>query len=202
MERSVKTHVQQSVKTHVQQPETLVPGAASKRHLLEIYLKDHHAAAVGGVELARRAARKNRGNVFAEPLGDLSREIEDDRESLLDLMAALGVSPDPMKQAAMWLLEKAGRLKPNGTILSYSPLSRVIELEALEAGVQAKREMWSALLRVEGADPRLRTAGLRRLEMRAVDQLERLEELRLRACDIALTGEPLHAGPAMTDMQP
>jgi hypothetical protein len=161
-----------------------------ERRFLDIYLKDHHAGAVGGAELARRAARNNRGHDLGGPLEDLSQEIDDDRESLLDLMRALGISPDPIKQAAMWLLEKAGRLKPNGAFLSYSPLSRVMELEALEAGVQGKRELWSALLRIAGTDPRLRVAELRRLESRAAAQLERLETLRLRACEEALTAAP------------
>jgi hypothetical protein len=38
-------------------------------------------------------------------------------------MELLGVKPNPIKDAAGWTAEKFGRLKPNNSLLSYSPLS-------------------------------------------------------------------------------
>src|SRR3954465_3970114 len=94
-----------------------------------IHLNAPLAGAAGGLELARRALGANRGTAFEAPLQRLATEIAEDREALLDVMDRLGARRDPVKQWAGWLAEKAGRLKPNGRLLGYSPLSRVVELE-------------------------------------------------------------------------
>ena len=57
------------------------------------------------------------------------RQIEEDVDALRDLMARLGVKPDRVKEAMGWTAEKLGRLKLNGQLLGYSPLSRLVELE-------------------------------------------------------------------------
>ncbi len=46
-------------------------------------------------------------------------------------MAALGVPQDRVKNAMGWGAEKLGRLKPNGQLTGYSPLSRMVELKGL-----------------------------------------------------------------------
>jgi hypothetical protein len=51
------------------------------RQLLGIYLNDHLAGAMGGIELARRALRNNRGTPLAADLERLVREIDEDRVS-------------------------------------------------------------------------------------------------------------------------
>ena len=60
-----------------------------------------------------------------------------------------------MKPAVAWIAEKAGRLKLNGQIRGYSPLSRLVELEGLEVGVTGKRSLWQALSRAFLDDARL-----------------------------------------------
>jgi hypothetical protein len=123
--------------------------------LLAIYLQDHLAGATFGVELARRARGANAGTELGEFLAGLATEIDEDRTALAGLMAQLGVRPDSLKQALGWAAEKAGRLKRNGRFVSYSPLSRVLELEALIAGVNGKLALWHVLQLVaegEGLD--------------------------------------------------
>ena len=111
--------------------------------LLSIYLKDHFAGSTFGVELARRARDSNLGNDFGVFLSDLAQQIEEDRESLRQIMDALDVGPDEAKNAMGWAAEKFGRLKPNGRIRGYSPLSRLLELEGLQGGVgQSCRYGW------------------------------------------------------------
>jgi hypothetical protein len=73
--------------------------------------------------------------------------------------------------------EKAGRLKLNGSLLSRSPLSDLVELEGLALGVQGKLAGWRLLKALD--DPRLDGTELDRLIARAEDQAERLETLRL-----------------------
>src|SRR6476660_2162050 len=104
--------------------------------LLAIYLNDHLAGAAAGADLAGRLAAENRSDArFAVALERLAVEIREDRDMLRTLMDELDVDVDRAKQLVAWSAEKAGRLKLNGRLLGYSPLSRVEELEALRLGV-------------------------------------------------------------------
>ena len=154
--------------------------------LLSIYLNDHLAGATAGVELARRARSSNRSSELGAYLDRLVEEIEEDRSTLLSLMGRLDIGRDRLKEAAGWAAEKVGRLKLNGSLLAYSPLSRVVELEALVLGVTAKRTLWDALKRVRDTDPRLSDVDLDALAGRADRQRRELEHHRLVAVDEAL----------------
>jgi hypothetical protein len=154
--------------------------------LLAIYLNDHLAGAAGGLELVRRAQRANQGTALGDELAELAAEIEEDRAALVAIMERLDVGGDRLKVAAGWAAEKVGRLKLNGRLLGYSPLSRVVELEALLLGVNAKRAGWRALRDLAITEPRLDVAELDRLIDRAERQIERLEEQHRRAAAEAL----------------
>ena len=160
------------------------PALSSDRRT--IYLNDHLAGSTFGLELARRARSANRGSEFGPPLDELVEEIAADRRQLEAIMERLGVPRDRTKVTAGWLAEKAGRLKPNGRLRGYSPLSRVLELEALSGGVNAKLGLWRALRRTAPAEPRLDEEHLDRLIARAEAQLERLAQLQSRAAELAL----------------
>ncbi len=108
------------------------------RKLLRIYLQDHLAGSTAGLELARRARGQNEGNPYGEPLAKLADDIEADRRSLESVMDDLGFGADRAKNLAFWAAEKAGRLKLNGQLTGYSPLSRHMELEGLITGVNAQ----------------------------------------------------------------
>src|SRR4051794_33696236 len=152
--------------------------------LLAIYLNDHLAGATGGLELAKRALGSNRDTQFEPALERLVREIDEDCERLKDIMAVLRTGEDRLKTIGAFVFEKVGRLKLNGSWLSYPPLSRLIELEALSAGVTGKLGLWLALQQV--ADRRLERFDLPGLEQRARDQLELIDVQRLDAARIAL----------------
>ena len=102
-------------------------------------------------------------------------------------MARLDVEEDPIKQRGAWAFEKVGRLKLNGQLFGYSPLSRLVELEGLCLGVTGKRLLWVVLLENHGHDPRLEGVNLRQLLARAKAQRVTLEDLRLLAATEALT---------------
>jgi hypothetical protein len=153
---------------------------------LSIYLNDHLAGATAGVNLARRAAGNNRSTGYGEVLDALAEEIDEDREALIDVMERLSVGQDRLKVALGWGIEKAGRLKSNGTLLAYSPLSRLEELEGLSLGVEGKLALWTTLRRTHGGDPRLQGVDFDRLVDRARSQRRRLERQRARAADEAL----------------
>jgi hypothetical protein len=162
--------------------ETALTGVRGRAAvLLEIYLNDHLAGATGGLELARRAARSNRGSVVGEVFQRLAGEIAEDREALLEVMAALGVPVRRYKLYAAWTAEKVGRLKFNGRLLRRSPLSALIETEAMRLGVEGKAALWRVVRLLADRDPRLEAARLDRLLSRARQQADELEELRVRA---------------------
>jgi hypothetical protein len=137
-----------------------------------------------GKELARRASRENRGDPYGAELEPIAAEIEEDVQALERIMDELGVKRDRRKDAAGWVGEKLGRLKRNGTSFSYSPLSRLVELEGLVIGVTGKQALWEALTDA----PAAAAVGpdIERLTERARDQRARLEALRRRAAREAL----------------
>jgi hypothetical protein len=156
--------------------------AASK--YLPIYLNDHLAGATAGYELAKRTLGHNRGTPFESFLEQTAKEIGEDRVALRDIMSALEIGEDPVKKIGAWALERVGRLKLNGSLLGYSPLSRQIEFEGLALGVTGKLALWRALQLVD--DERLARFDIAALEARAELQQVGIEAQRLEAARIAL----------------
>ena len=155
-------------------PETVMPSAGV---LLEIYLRDHHAAASAGVAIAHRVAARERPSSAGSPLGEVAAEIEADLRSLEGLMARLGVQPSRVKDTLARLAEKAGRLKLNGRLVRHSPLSDVFELETLVVGITGKQALWESL-RGTGAIPQ---DQLHTLIERAQEQRQIVERCRRAA---------------------
>lgn len=134
-------------------------------------------------------ARRLRGSNVDDPefgpvLAEVCTEIEADRETLKTVMDRLGVGQSRLKPLAAVLGERLGRLKPNGQLHGYSPLSRLVELELLQIGVVGKRRLWRALEHTHSSD--LSGIDLGALAERATGQLRRLEALHLKAAALAL----------------
>lgn len=156
-------------------------GQPSPEHLLAIYLNDHLAGSVVGAQLARRVAAENEGTALHAPLSRLAEDIAADRRSLQQCMTALGVRRHRWKEAVAWALERAGRVKPNGRLTGYSPLSLLVEVEALQSGVRGKWALWHTLIEARANDPRLADADLPRLLQRAEAQSAELDGLHAQA---------------------
>jgi hypothetical protein len=154
--------------------------ATDNNALLGIYLNDHLAGATGGTELARRLASSD-DQWSGGDLGRLADEIAEDRTTLMEIMERLRIPVRQYKVLAGWAGEKVARLKLNGHLLSRSPLSRLVELEAMRLGVEGKAAGWRTLLVRAEHDDRLDVPQLRRLLERAREQAETLEKLRVRA---------------------
>lgn len=152
---------------------------------LAIYLNDHFAGAIAGLELARRSLSSNRGSEFEGSLSSLVQEISEDRDALQDLMERLQVARDPIKPVLAWSAEKVGRLKLNGRLRGYSPLSRVVEFEGLSLGIEGKLRLWRNLDAIKNSRSALAVFPLGELIRRAEEQLAGLEKLRVRAAEIA-----------------
>lgn len=150
--------------------------------LLAIYLRDHHAAGRAGSALAQRVA--SNATLPAErraELSEVAREVAEDLAMLESVMAALRVDPSVFKDRVALAVERLGRLKLNGRLVSRSPLSTVLELEALLAGITAKAAMWRALARLPQASDTFGAERLRQLNERADRQRAVVEACRLEA---------------------
>ncbi|MEU2062741.1 hypothetical protein [Streptomyces sp. NPDC013455] len=154
--------------------------------LLGIYLNDHLAGATAGTERAGHLARSTRGSALGQALGPVAAEIREDRATLLGIMRDLDVPVRRAKVCAGWAAEKAARLKANGRLVRRSPLSTVLELEALRLGVEGKASLWLTLRRLATTDPRLDPGRLDALLDRARRQQDTVEEWRIRQVDAAL----------------
>jgi hypothetical protein len=159
--------------------------SAEPDRLLAIYLNDHLAGATLGVELARRLRSSNRSDPeFGEPLARICAEIEEDCDTLVRLMEKLEIGRDQVKPVLAKLAERLGRLKLNGRIRGYSPLSRVLELEILSGLVGGKLQLWNALEQSFGES--LDGFDFHDLAARADRQGQRVEDLHLAAAQRAL----------------
>jgi hypothetical protein len=168
-----------------------VSSSTDRDRFLRIYLNDHLAGATVGVELSKRVLAENRETTFGAALAPLAAEIADDRATLRGLMDRLGAPVDVVKNTAAWSVEKLARLKPNGRIRGYSPLSRLVEIEALITGVEGKASLWRTLIvwARTSSDGRLDPSELDLLHARARGQQRALEGLRAEAAEAAFTGQ-------------
>lgn len=148
--------------------------------LLGIYLNDHLAGATAGTDRARSLAGALRESPSGPALRTIAREIVEDRASLLAIMDSLGVPVRHYKVSLAWAAEKAGRLKSNGRLVGRSPLTSMVELEALRLGVLGKASAWQTLRQVAESDTRLDARQLDDLLARAERQQATLEDLRRR----------------------
>jgi hypothetical protein len=154
---------------------------------LQAYLTDHMAGSVSASDLAKRGAKNNEG-----PMGtffaDLAREIDADRRTLKSVASQLGVKAHPFKQAGAVAAERLSRFKIDHRMTGSSQLSLLLELELLYLGIQGKQVLWRTLQAVASNELRLAEFDFGKLADRAQNQLDAVEEQRLKAAATALSG--------------
>lgn len=167
------------------------PSTSAK--VLRIYVNDHRAGAVGGVALYRRIADRYSGTPLGEAAGELVGAIEDDRQALERWAHTHGIAPNPLKKMVTRIVEIVARAKLNGYVIRRSPLSPVLEIEALLAGIDAKCSLWHSLqaagLPVGGSDYDV-------LIGRATEQRAQLVPFHANAAVAALTAFAEQTPPA------
>lgn len=145
---------------------------------LRIYMNDQLALGVLWRELARRAARSNRGTDLGKTLAEVAQAIAEDVRTFEEIMERLGIRKSVAKPPLALLAERMGRLKLNGRLLGYSPLSRFAELEFLTMGIDGKKQLWDTLGDLAGLRDRLPEVDFDGLIRRAEEQREALEPFR------------------------
>lgn len=149
--------------------------------LLPIYLNDQLAAGIAWRELARRAARNNRGSEAGVAIERVAGAIAEDVDTFRAIMRRIGADESRVKPALAVAAERVGRLKLNGRVRTYSPLSRFIELDALAMGIEGKKILWQNLRDAAGLAARVPDVDFDGLIERAARQRRELEPFRLAA---------------------
>jgi hypothetical protein len=160
--------------------------AADSDGLLEIYLSDHRAGAAAGQARAKRFADANANSFLAETAAAVCAAIEDDVQTFDEIARRLGCRPRRWKLFVARAGEFVGRLKTNGRLRGYSPLSRLEELELLVAGILSKESLWRTLGVVQRGRPELAGFDFDDLQQRAMEQRMRLESHRATTVEAAL----------------
>jgi hypothetical protein len=159
---------------------------------MDTYLNDHLAGSTLGVDLARQIRDRSEGRLRAL-MDTITAEIEEDRETLIEVMERMGTTKNPVKAAGAWMTEKASRVKFSGLSSGEPDIGLFMALESLTLGVAGKECMWQVLLRVQERYEPLAEIDLGRLTERARTQHAQLEQERIRAGTDALLGEPAAA---------
>ncbi|HEX2070298.1 MAG TPA: hypothetical protein VHF90_01460 [Thermoleophilaceae bacterium] len=149
--------------------------------LLGTYMNDQLAMGVVWREVARRSAKSNAGTELGAAVGQVAAQIAEDVETFERLMDRLGIGRSRVKGTLAIAGERVGRLKLNGRLFSYSPLSRFVELDFLAAGIEGKRILWANLRDFAGLAERFPDVDFDQLIERAERQRAELEPFRAEA---------------------
>jgi len=156
-------------------------GRVESDRALAIYMNDQLAAGIVWREVARRSANSNAGTQLGDAVGRVAEQIAEDVETFEQLMERLGIERSRVKSSLAMVGERVGRLKPNGRLLSYSTLSRFVELDFLAAGIEGKKILWANLRDFAQLSSRLSDVDFEHLIERAERQRAELEPFRANA---------------------
>jgi hypothetical protein len=148
---------------------------------LRVYMNDQLAAGVLWRELARRAQRENDGTDLGHALARVASAIAEDVATFEEMMRRLDIRRNALKLALAVGAERVGRLKLNGRLMGYSPLSRFAELDFLAMGIEGKKILWANLRDLADLAARLPGMDFDLLIERAEAQRAELEPFRARS---------------------
>lgn len=115
---------------------------------MDVYLNDHLAGATLGSDLAEQIRNRHEGTPLGEVMRSIAPQVEEDRQTLIDLMERMGTAKNPVKQASGWLAEKASRVKFSAAVSGEPDHGAFMALESLTLGVEGKMALWTALKEV------------------------------------------------------
>ncbi len=157
------------------------------RSALFVYINDHIAGSVAALELIDHLISSHADHPLEAFLLDLQREIKADQEVLRELLGDANQHESWFRKLAGWMTEKFARSKIKIAGEQIGGLGLVQALEMLALGIRGKQLLWRALGTSKW--PALRNVDLARLEQRAIEQQERVEEKRLAAARKAFTSQ-------------
>jgi hypothetical protein len=157
------------------------------REGLITYLNDHLAGSVAALELLDYLIRLQRGTEGERTLAAVRTEVEEDQQTLQNLLGEVGGKESRVRKAAAWLSEKLVQAKLRLDDPGTGELRMLEALEALALGIQGKAALWRALAVASAPIPQIRGLDFAALEARAEDQFRRVDGLRLQTAPVALS---------------
>jgi hypothetical protein len=121
-----------------------VPPSVDRR-ILQSYLSDHLTGAAGGRARALKMSEWYADLEIGPELAEVARELDEEHGHLGELIDALDLRRGLPLQALARVGELVGRAKTNGRVLTRSPMTPLLELELLRAGVNGKQGLWQVL---------------------------------------------------------
>jgi len=161
--------------------KALAPASTAEERHLAIYMNDQLALGVLWREIARRSQRSNRGTALGAALERVADAIAEDVETFEDIMQRIGIPKNVAKPLLAMVGERFGRLKLNGQLRGYSPLSRFQELDIIVTGIEGKVLLWTTLRDLAGLGARLPDVDFSALIERAQGQRTQLEPFHAQA---------------------
>jgi hypothetical protein len=156
---------------------------------LATYLNDHLAGSVVALELLEHLEATHSKDPLRDFFKKLRADIAADRDELALLMNALNIDQSRMRKASAWLTEKITELKLRFDDPKSGALLLFESLEALSLGIEGKRSLWITLAATSETVASLKIADYDRLQQRAQQQRDRVEELRIKTALRALTDD-------------
>jgi hypothetical protein len=152
---------------------------------LDSYLNDHLAGSVGALELVEHWTHLHEGKPLGVFFSDIEAEIRADQNALRDIMHLLGIEESNVRKAGAWAAEKAGRARLMIAGDDRGSLGLVLTLEGLIMGITGKKLLWRALDAARMLQPN--RYDFEELQLRAEEQIKRIEVERLRAVQKAFS---------------
>ncbi len=162
---------------------------------LDVYLNDHFGGATMGADLADHLRERSEGTALGVLMARIAPEIQEDRQTLADLMERLGTARNPVKQATAWVAEKATRAKFGGATSAEPDFGLFMALETLTLGIEGKLTLWRSLKAVASHHASLAAIDFDDLIARAQSQHDALEAERVTAGRRVLGGARESATP-------
>ena len=156
---------------------------------MDVYLNDHLAGSMLGSDLAEQIQKQSEGSPLGEIMSSISAQIDEDRQTLIDLMERMGTSKNPVKQATTWLAEKASRAKFAGLTSGEDELGTFMATGGPHTRGGGEGIPLAGTDRGGGQVSGAGVGGLNGLLERAEAQHAALEDERVAAATLALRGE-------------
>lgn len=147
---------------------------------LKVYLNDHLAASVAGIQMAKHCLKNSQDPDVSKFLSAFLTQVTEEQNLLKKIIIYLKDTQTPLKKMAAWIFEKMAHLKLN-YLQSNGEVTRLLELEGLLAGVHAKLDMWRMVERLSISNPQFVNYPYKSLIERVEKQLLSLEKFCLKA---------------------
>lgn len=148
---------------------------------LGTYLNDHLAGSVAALELIEHLAKKYPDSTLESFFAELHADISTDQDVLRDFLNTFETKESTVRKAGAWLAEKMGQAKFGLKEHEVSGTGLLEALEGLVMGITGKQLLWRALASASEVMPPLRGPDYARLEQRAQEQRDRVEQKQLAA---------------------